>query len=36
MPKQRPVVLQAATDEFILCLCELALNVSQGNIPLTH
>lgn len=35
-PKQRRVILQAATDEFILCLCELALNVLHGNIPLTQ
>lgn len=35
-PKQRRVILQTAADEFILCLCELALNVLHGNIPLTH
>lgn len=34
-PKQRRVILEAATDEFIVTLCEVALNVLHGNVPLT-
>lgn len=34
-PKQRHVILQSASDEFIVTLCELALNILHGNVPLT-
>jgi hypothetical protein len=34
-PKQRRVILEAAADELIVTLCEVALNVVHGNIPLT-
>lgn len=35
-PGQRRVILQAATDELIVTLCEIALNILRGNIPLTE
>lgn len=33
-PRQRRVILQSASDQPILSLCEIALNVLHGNIPL--
>ncbi len=33
-PKQRRVILQSASDQLILSLCEIALNVLRGTIPL--
>ncbi len=33
-PKQRRVILQTASDQLILSLCEIALNVLRGTIPL--
>ncbi|KAL0146560.1 hypothetical protein M9458_058191 [Cirrhinus mrigala] len=33
-PKQRRVILQSASDQLILSLCEIALNVLHGTIPL--
>lgn len=35
-PKQRRVILQSATDDFVVALCELALNLLHGHIPLKH
>lgn len=34
-PAQRHVILHTASDEFILTLCEIALNILRGTIPLT-
>jgi len=34
-PKQRGVILHSAPDELILALCEVALNILHGKIPLT-
>lgn len=34
-PKQRRAILQSSSDELILTLCEVALNVLHGTIPLT-
>ena len=34
-PAQRRVILQAASNELILTLCEVALNILKGTIPLT-
>ncbi len=31
--KQRRVILQSASDQLILTLCEIALNVLRGTIP---
>ena len=33
--KQRHGVIQGANKELMRCLCECALNVLNGNIPLT-
>ncbi len=33
-PKQRCIILQSASDQLILSLCEIALNVLRGTIPL--
>lgn len=33
-PKQRRLILQSASNELILALCELALNILYGTIPL--
>lgn len=33
-PKQRVAILQNADKELILCLCECALNILNGNVPL--
>jgi len=36
-PVQRRAILQTADKDLILCLCECALNVLNGNVPLkTH
>ena len=35
-PKQRRLILQSASDEFILALCELALNILYGVIPVNR
>ena len=32
---QRLSILHTASDEFILALCEIALNILRGSIPLT-
>lgn len=34
-PKQRRLILQSASDELILTLCEVALNILYGTIPLS-
>ena len=34
-PPQRRLLLQTASDELILTLCEVALNILRGTIPLT-
>ncbi len=34
--KQRRVILQSASDQLILTLCEIALNVLRGTIPLNN
>ena len=34
-PGQRRVILHTASDELILALCEVALNILRGTIPLT-
>lgn len=34
-PKQRRLILQKSSDEFVLSLCEVALNILHGIIPLT-
>lgn len=34
-PAQRRVILQTASNELILTLCEIAFNVLNGTIPLT-
>ena len=34
-PLQRRIILQTASDELILTLCEVALNTLRGTIPLT-
>ena len=34
-PLQRRLILQSASDELILTLCEVALNILRGTIPLT-
>ena len=34
-PHQRRVILQTGSDELILSLCEVALNILRGTIPLT-
>ena len=34
-PHLRKVILNTANDDFINALCEVALNVLQGRIPLT-
>lgn len=33
-PKQRLLILQSASDELILTLCEVALNILYGTIPI--
>lgn len=35
-PKQRRLILQSASDEFILALCEVALNILYGVIPVSR
>ena len=35
-PLQRRIILQTASDELILTLCEVALNILCGTIPLTN
>ncbi len=35
-PKQRSVILQSASDQLILALCEIALNVLRRTIPLNN
>lgn len=35
-PKQRRLILQSASDELILALCELALNILHGVIPINR
>ncbi len=35
-PKQRSVILQSASDQLISALCEIALNVLRGTIPLNN
>ena len=34
-PALRKVILRTANDDFINSLCEIALNILQGKIPLT-
>jgi hypothetical protein len=34
-PAQRKVILRTANPDFINSLCEIALNILQGKIPLT-
>lgn len=34
-PLQRRIILQTASNDLILMLCEVALNVLNGSIPLT-
>ena len=34
-PHLRKVILNTASEDFISALCEVALNVLQGRIPLT-
>jgi len=34
-PALRKVILRTANDDFINTLCEIALNILQGKIPLT-
>ena len=34
-PAMRKVILRTASDDFINSLCEIALNILQGKIPLT-
>ncbi len=36
LSKQRRVILQSASDQLILTLCEIALNVLRGTIPLNN
>lgn len=33
---QRKVILESASTDLILSLCEIALNLRRGNIPLTE
>lgn len=33
-PKQRSAILQNAEKDLIICLCECALNILNGNVPL--
>ena len=35
MPSMRRVIVGKASSDFINALCEIALNVLSGNIPLT-
>lgn len=35
-PKHRRLILQSASDEFILTLCEVALNILYGTIPVSR
>ena len=34
-PKQRKAILQYANNDLIKCLCECALNILKGTVPLT-
>lgn len=34
-PAQRKIIIQSASTDFILTLCEIAFNVIKGKIPLT-
>lgn len=35
-PKQRRLILQSSSDELILALCEVALNILYGTIPISR
>lgn len=35
-PKARKVVLRSADRDLVDCLCECALNILNGNVPLTQ
>lgn len=35
-PKQRRLILQSVSDDLILALCEMALNILYGTIPLSR
>ncbi len=35
-PKQRRLILQSSSDELILTLCEVALNILYGMIPINR
>ena len=34
-PKERKTILQYANNDLIKCLCECALNILKGTVPLT-
>lgn len=35
-PAQKRLILKSASDELILTLCEVTLNIFRGTIPLSH